>query len=150
MTEQVKRKWSCLQNMAMRIPKKNEETWIYLIHDPRSGYYKIGQSIRPWQRLKQLLLQGTLLPFKHEFVLVEAWKGHPDEEKEIHRRLEDFHVRGEWFDLQEEGLRIVHCYFYDAVSLTTGDSAGQQADRSLAAAGFVMHPCVPRQVIQLF
>ena len=135
--------------MHVRKKKKNDKTWIYLMHDPRSGYYKVGQSVRPWQRLKTLLLQGTLLPFAHEFVLVEAWFVHPDEEREIHRRLEHCHVRGEWFAADTDDLAMVRCYFYDAVCLTTGKSARQEADESDAARGLVRHLCVRNRMVQL-
>ncbi len=47
-----KRNWSYSRRLGMHVrkKKKNDKTWIYLMHDPRSGYYKVGQSVRPWRQ----------------------------------------------------------------------------------------------------
>jgi len=75
------------------------DTWIYLIKDNRTGYYKIGKSNDPQKRLRKLKQQPTLLPLPHDFELVHAWEEEATKEFELHARYANKRVRGEWFCL---------------------------------------------------
>jgi hypothetical protein len=86
-------------------------TWVYLIYDPSTRFYKIGQSVDPEKRLRQFIRQDTLLPAAHRFRLVEAWQGTPEQERELHRWFRSSRVRGEWFDLPALALHMISRYF---------------------------------------
>lgn len=83
-------------------------TWIYLIKDEDTGYYKIGQSVDPEQRLAQLCKQATLQPTPNNFTLEEAWLASPETEKEAHEIFHEARVRGEWFRFDDEDLKEVY------------------------------------------
>jgi hypothetical protein len=103
--------------------RKLEGTWVYLIHDLGSGFYKIGKSDNPARRLGQLRSQRTLLPFPHNFVLIEAWRDSPRAERVLHREFAALRIRGEWFDLSDDELTTIRSYFYEAVQYSLGCSA---------------------------
>ena len=87
-------------------------TYVYLIYDPHTGLYKIGQSDDPEKRLKQLCNPGTVMAAPSEYELKQAWLCPPSIEKEFHQEFAEYRVRGEWFDLPYD--RIIR--LYDALS----------------------------------
>lgn len=96
---------------------QNNQTWVYLIKDLDTGYYKIGYSKQPVKRLTQLRKQPTLLPKPNRFTLTEAWIGSIDDERYLHNWFDDVQVRGEWFALSNNHIDALRCYFVDRVSL---------------------------------
>ena len=72
---------------------------IYLMY--RRGIYKIGISINPHARVRQLEGQGGLISIIHAFKSSNA----PAVEAALHRRFCKQHSRGEWFRLSEEDLK---------------------------------------------
>ncbi len=75
-------------------------TWLYLIHDPYTDYYKIGKSDNPEIRLQQLCANGaTIQAAPLDYELLDAW-GCPDAvEAMMHEHYAEVRIRGEWFDL---------------------------------------------------
>ena len=90
-----------------------DRTWIYLLRDPATGFYKIGQSLDPIGRLKTLCKQDTLQPTANEYEIIEAWWSVPQDERLLHRAFTDDRQRGEWFDLDANKLKEVWQYFTD-------------------------------------
>lgn len=90
----------------------------YIIHDERSGMYKIGKSINPKVRERTLQSEVPLL----KMILICD----NDVEKELHYMYAEKRVRGEWFNLSEnEILDIVLKYnFKDSQSWTKEDGVG--------------------------
>lgn len=83
-----------------------EDRYLYAIEHP-DGYWKIGRSKDPYARVSNC---QTGSPYQLEFKY--AMKYHnfmldPNAEDEAHERLEDSHVRGEWFDITEERVKEV-------------------------------------------
>jgi len=101
---------------------KNSNTWIYLIKDNDTGFHKIGKSINPLQRLKQLKLQPMLLPKPFDFVLVDAWYCLATEELKLHTYFRKKRVRGEWFDLDEQDLLDFERCLFEKTRLSTRKS----------------------------
>jgi len=85
--------------------KKPTPGYIYLIKCTRTGHYKIGQTQNVNARIKQLKTANTDI----EFVL-----SHPvsdvSVEKVCHKEYEDYKVRGEWFEFDEDLLLIATCF----------------------------------------
>lgn len=77
-------------------------TWIYLIRDIDTDYYKIGKSDDPARRLAELIKQATLQSTPNNYELLAAWLCPESKERELHKRFKDIglHIRGEWFDLR--------------------------------------------------
>jgi|HubBroStandDraft_6_1064221.scaffolds.fasta_scaffold16635_6 hypothetical protein len=65
---------------------------IYFIRDTVSGYIKVGFSLCPEYRFKDI--QSTS---PSELVLVGTVDGDKHGERELHRRYREYRVRGEWF-----------------------------------------------------
>ena len=78
-------------------------TWVYLIYDPYTGYFKIGKSDNPHERIKQLCnpaSYGTIPAAPTGYELLEAWLCPTSWESDMHNQYAKARVHGEWFDLQ--------------------------------------------------
>lgn len=82
-------------------------TWVYLMKDHRSGFYKIGRSSQPCFREKTLQAEVPLVE------IVEAWWARHEDEKNLHSLFGEARLRGEWFDLEDEDLERIYEYFID-------------------------------------
>jgi hypothetical protein len=71
------------------------EGYVYLIGTPTFGWYKIGKSITPEIRIKDL---GILLPFKLQVIGVWKAKNHHLMEKALHEMYSASRINGEWFE----------------------------------------------------
>lgn len=69
--------------------------YVYLIGTPTFGWYKIGKSIKPEVRIKDL---GILLPFKVEVIGVWKAENHHLLEKTLHEMYSEHKINGEWFE----------------------------------------------------
>jgi hypothetical protein len=82
----------------------NDNGFIYAIRSGRSNLIKIGFSVEPRGRLKEL---QTGSPDKLE--LLQAWPGTRSDERRIHRFLRKNRVHGEWFQVNyDEAVRVIH------------------------------------------
>ena len=75
---------------------------IYFIQCTVTGYVKVGHSYDPMYRAKTLQVGN---PFKLE--LVATIMGNQTYEAQIHKRLEPYHIRGEWFNPCEEMVEYI-------------------------------------------
>lgn len=73
--------------------------YVYFIGSPIFGWYKIGKSITPEIRIKDL---GILLPFKIKILGVWEAKNHHLAETALHELYADFRINGEWFEFSKE------------------------------------------------
>lgn len=87
------------------IPAKDiKEGFVYIMSNPAwEGYYKVGYSLEPRDRLIQAQVFSPLGDYKIEgyFISSDA----KAMESFIHSKLSNFHVRGEWFKVKLENLR---------------------------------------------
>jgi hypothetical protein len=82
-------------------------TWVYLIHDPFTGLYKIGRSDDPSKRLRDLSRQQTILAAPAEYRLIDAWLVPLETESALHIKFAEYNRRGEWFELSEGVVRSI-------------------------------------------
>ncbi|MGL5058589.1 MAG: GIY-YIG nuclease family protein [Microcoleus sp.] len=73
--------------------KRTVPCFVYMIQDSASKACKIGVSNDPIARLATLQTG-----FPYDLNLLWAVPGSFQEEKALHNALDDFHLRGEWFD----------------------------------------------------
>ncbi len=78
--------------------------YVYLIGSSVFGWYKIGKSITPEIRIKDL---GILLPFKIEVIGVWGAKDHHKMEKALHEMYKEQQINGEWFEFTKEKIQEV-------------------------------------------
>lgn len=82
--------------------------YIYLIQSLENGYYKIGVSKHPQQRILELQTGNSS---KLKLIGVHQSKFVNQIERALQRRYEYLRKEGEWFDLslQEEVMFIKNC-----------------------------------------
>lgn len=86
-------------------------TWIYLMRDKATGFYKIGQSSDPRRRLKDLCRQDTKQPAPNDYELIEAWWAPNTFEFDLHNTHHAQRRRGEWFELSSKHLTNIRRFF---------------------------------------
>lgn len=83
--------------------------YIYVLKDVEiSGYYKIGKTKKPIERMKAF---GVYLPFATELIHVIKCHSADEVERSLHRQYADKRQRGEWFALTDEdvaAIKLVH------------------------------------------
>lgn len=99
-----------------------KDTWIYLIKDNHTGFYKIGNSLNPYKRLSELKRQPTIMPIEFDLELIEAWYSDQYDEVELHKKFKSERVRGEWFKLSQLHIFQLNNYFYYKTKLSTRTS----------------------------
>ncbi len=75
--------------------------YVYLMHNQRNGYYKLGRSVNPGYREK------TLQAEEPEISLIAKWLAPAQVEKQLHTAFASKRVRGEWFELSPDDLSII-------------------------------------------
>lgn len=79
--------------------------YVYLIGSTTFGWFKIGKSVTPEIRIRNL---GILLPFKIEVLAV--WKAHNHHlmENYLHEMYDSKRINGEWFEFsKKEVLELI-------------------------------------------
>lgn len=83
--------------------------YIYILKDTEiSGYYKIGKTKQPFERMKAF---GVQLPFAVELIHVIKCHSADEVERRLHRQFASKRQRGEWFSLNDEdvaAIKLVH------------------------------------------
>ena len=85
----------------MPTPKPSYRGYVYLIGSRRFGWFKIGKSLSPKLRIKNL---GILLPFKIHVLSVWGTSNHTLLESLMHERYADKAINGEWFSFSSKDL----------------------------------------------
>lgn len=83
----------------------NKKSFIYLMYDEHSNFFKIGISKKPEVREK------TLQSEKPTIVLKQKWIGDMTDEKFLHTYFKDKRIRGEWFSLTNDDIDFINNYF---------------------------------------
>lgn len=89
-----------VEDFVLQYPS-NRNGWIYVIQAIGTTRYKIGRSIEPKERLRQLNQKQSPYPLKliHTFWSMDA----VSDEQYLHSALADFRVHGEWFEFEDDG-----------------------------------------------
>ena len=77
------------------VPENLQDLYVYAIRELDSGRIKLGISIDPSRRLKQLQTGNSS---KLELVAYKKADNRFNDEKKLHDMAKDFNIRGEWFD----------------------------------------------------
>ena len=85
--------------------KKVNKTFIYIMIDHNTGYYKIGHSKNVISR------ERTLQSEKPTIELLYTFEGDIRDERDLHENYKDLRVRGEWFALEEYMLEEIKTMF---------------------------------------
>lgn len=80
-------------------------TYVYLMIDKNTGYYKIGRSKNPTIREKTLQSEKPTIELLHKFDAISK------DEKTLHEMFNEKRVRGEWFDLSGSDVKVIQNYF---------------------------------------
>lgn len=97
-----------ISNLTRIHPKKNplkKQTYIYVMIDKNTGYYKIGRSVNPKHR------ERTLQSEKPTIEMLFNYKAIISHEKELHNMFKDKRIRGEWFDLSGSDIIEIKEFF---------------------------------------
>lgn len=80
--------------IADKPPRPKPDGWVYFIQSINGGAIKIGYTRKcPIVRLGQIQTSNP-----SEMVLIASFKCSPSTERKLHRKLKQYHVRGEWFE----------------------------------------------------
>lgn len=99
------------ENKRIQITKKKykkitqSQTYIYVMIDRNTGFYKIGKSINPKYR------ERTLQSEKPCIDMLGYYSGNSSDEKILHKKFETKRIRGEWFDLMPSDVSDIENYF---------------------------------------
>lgn len=83
------------------IKKERKKTYVYLMVDYNTTYYKIGRSDNPKFREK------TLQSEKPTIELLNKWESFLNTEKKLHDYFDSKRIRGEWFDLSKTDINSI-------------------------------------------
>ena len=78
--------------------------FVYLIGTPVFGWYKIGKSITPEVRIRDL---GILLPFKIDIIAVWQAQDHSMLERTLHEIYASSRINGEWFEFARKEVQTL-------------------------------------------
>jgi hypothetical protein len=99
--EENARQWNERARYLDSQPRERQKTFIYVMLDKRSGYYKIGRSKDPKYR------ERTLQSETPEIEMLFHFDGYPNQEKALHAKYAEKRIRGEWFELAEQDLEDI-------------------------------------------
>jgi hypothetical protein len=91
--KEIKQEYKRATNKEKQI--KDTSTFIYIMIDHNTGYYKIGHSKNALRR------ESTLQSEKPTIELLYTFEGDVKDERDLHENYKDLRVRGEWFALQQ-------------------------------------------------
>jgi len=98
-----------------------KQTYVYIMFDRNTGYYKLGRSKNPKVREKTLQSEKPTIEMLHCFSAINL------DEKNLHLIFKEKRVRGEWFDLSGSDIQNIITYFNSKTTTLTPPSQSHQA-----------------------
>jgi hypothetical protein len=83
--------------------KQQRIGYVYIMYS-KSGHYKIGKSIDPFDRTRTI---GTLMPFPVHLVYAAKMDDMNGTERFLHSIFRHSRVHGEWFNFTRENLQWI-------------------------------------------
>ena len=122
--------------MLSRYPKQTIRQ-IYIIHAVGTSFYKIGISEKPTIRLNDL---QTACP--HELKLIACYSGYNHQEWTVHRSHRRERIRGEWFALSDQQVKIICLWLEEQSKLVeeTKDRSPKESIERLVIGGKAEKP----------
>lgn len=78
------------------------EGYVYVLGDGKQAEVKIGYSLNPWSRVKEISAKE-----KRSLSVLMHFRGEQNFERELHKILAEFRTKGEWFRLNKS---IMGCF----------------------------------------
>lgn len=112
--EKEKNGWETVKYYTSKLIKKYKnregeyDEWVYILSNPSFSYFKIGKTkYQPEERARQLSREtGVPLPFEVEWAF-NCWNAE-NLEKEVHRRLENYRINKEFFQINlNEAKKVI-------------------------------------------
>lgn len=104
--EQVDNEFYCRDCLEILQPGNgNKAGFVYVFGSSDTGYYKIGTSTRPIDRMRNY--EHSKLPFPVEMIHTIPVDNKLRAEAELHRAYGGKRVNGEWFTLSKDELRNI-------------------------------------------
>ena len=88
-------------NLYKNYSYEKAKTFVYIMIDHNTKYYKIGKSDNPLKREK------TLQSEKPTIELVYKFECEYGQEKELHNKYNSKRIRGEWFNLDVNDIEYI-------------------------------------------
>lgn len=83
---------------------KTPAGFVYLLHRPLDGLYKIGRSNDPERRVREIETAAAA----KTYLVHKAYCDHPAAaESDLHQRYADFRATGLWFDLPDDAVEEI-------------------------------------------
>lgn len=99
--------------IAIKTIKPGREGWVYLVHAEGTNRYKIGRSVNPILRAKDLEKQS---PYPLKLLKTFHTPDCVTDEEVLHRKFDCYRVHGEWFELPTEKIPLYLKHsFYSSV-----------------------------------
>ena len=97
-----------VKHAAQDARKQGSAGYVYVIECSKRSVVKIGKSIRPEKRVKDLLSQAGINEDESRVYISSPHYGYSETELESHQALEGKRINGEWFEVSfEEAVSIV-------------------------------------------
>jgi hypothetical protein len=80
--------------------RRQRSGFVYLMHNRRNGYFKIGFTSRTPE-----FRESTLQAEDPDIEVLASVEGTTDDEVALHHRFRDFRLRGEWFELPKSVVK---------------------------------------------
>jgi hypothetical protein len=87
---------------AKRYVFSASQRYVYFINQVGTSIWKIGSSFNPYARLNMIRV-GNPHPLHLKYRVLGGLR----EEKTVQLALDEYHMRGEWFDVDEEVIKAV-------------------------------------------
>lgn len=94
-TPRRKQAWSPRNVPLPNVPLPTRKGCIYLVKSKRYNFWKLGYTKNVKNRIKSL---EQSCPFK--LYLVYAIEGYQSEEKKLHKSLQNYQIKGEWYQFR--------------------------------------------------
>tara|TARA_R110002012_G_scaffold69173_2_gene179151 strand:+ start:413 stop:778 length:366 start_codon:yes stop_codon:yes gene_type:complete len=89
-----------LRHLEKKRKKKCDNKRVYFMRQGDSNYYKIGYTTNLKQRLKSIQMYSPIT-----ITVTASTKANCKFEKYLHRKYNEYNVRGEWFELPPNILK---------------------------------------------
>lgn len=81
-----------------------KSSFLYVVKVENTNYYKVGMANDPLNRLITLQIGN---PYRLELISAVYSEQAYEKEQAIHKRLDKYRIRGEWFELTDSQVRTI-------------------------------------------
>lgn len=100
-TTKTKQDTTIVKQTKQKSKEDSQDNFVYIMHNRRNGYFKIGKSVDPEYREK------TLQAEEPDIILIDKWEAASHIETTLHGKFRDKRKRGEWFALTDDDISTI-------------------------------------------